>query len=193
MSLCILNAQGPVSYFGSSTYSEINNDNRMEGKLSNSMGQNYLGAIITSGMTKYARNTTSKTYRLRYVKAYNLMGDPSLNRWGYGVQSTYNFNELFTAVSGINLTFNSTDAININQGLRMESGATLTFKPANTLLLKGSIATAKGRLTGESSKITLDGGACINSGSVVELSANEFDFKPGFTIEGGSDVTFKVK
>lgn len=112
---------------------------------------------------------------------------------GCGIISTFNFNELFTAVGGINLTFNSTDAININQGLRMESGATLTFQPANTLLLKGTMATARGRLIGNSKKITLESNARINANSNVRLTANEFDFKPGFTIESGSDVIFEVK
>ncbi len=197
MALCILKSLGPVSYFGSTVNTTNTSDEVIEQKIALSLGQVYIGSIITSGMTKYFNQFWSskplKIERERYAKAYNLMGDPSLNRLGYGVQSTYNFDELLTAVGGINLTFSSTDAININQGLRMESGATLAFKPANTLLFKGSIATANGRLTGESKKITLDGGARINSGSVVNLTANEFDFKPGFTIEGGSDVIFQVK
>lgn len=198
MALCILNSRGPVSYFGSTIETTNRSDEAIEKNiLGKSMGQTYLGAIITSGMTEYNRlfcfPENKNLERIVYTRSYNLMGDPSLNRLGYGVQSTYNFDETFTAVGGINLTFNTTNTININQGLRMESGATLAFKPANTLLLKGSIATAKGRLTGESNKITLDGGARINSGSVVELTANEFDFKPGFTIEGGSDVIFQVK
>lgn len=197
IALGVVDSRGPVMYFGASSWTISPAAEVAETKILNkSLGQNYVGAIITKGMTKFSRfywEPKQKHLRLWHQAAFNLMGDPSLNRLGYGVQSTYNFDELFTSVGGINLTFNSTDAININQGLRMESGATLTFKPANTLLLKGSITTANGRLTGESNKITLDGGARINSGSVVNLTANEFDFKPGFMIEDGSDVTFQVK
>lgn len=197
MASCILNTNGPVSYFGSTVNTYCSSDIAIETKiLGKSLGQNHIGSIITKGMTSYAQRFWSAMNRKRtkrYIRSYNLMGDPSILKHGCGIISTFNFNELFTAVSGINLTFNSTNAININQGLRMESGATLAFKPANTLLLKGSIATAKGRLTGESKKITLDGGARIKSGSVVNLTANEFDFKPGLTIEGGSDVIFQLK
>ncbi len=197
MAMGVVGNRGPVSYFGPSDQTLGTYDEIIESKiLGKSLGQNYIGAIATKGMTRFAHyfwQRSEKNNRIFHLRTYNLMGDPSLNRLGYGTQSTYNFDETFTAVGGINLTFNSTDAINIHQGLRMESGAKLAFKPANTLLLKGSIATAKGRLTGESKKITLDGGARISTGSVVELTANEFDFKPGFTIESGSDVTFKIK
>ena len=121
------------------------------------------------------------------------MGDPSILKQGCGTISTYNFDKTFTAISGVSLTFNSTNTINIYQGVSMERNASLTFKPTNQLLLKGTIATVGGKLTGESKKVTLDGGARINSGSVVNLTANEFDFQSGFTIESGSDVVFQVK
>ncbi len=195
MALSILNSKGPVSYFGSSVKSMNRSDEAIEKKiLGKSLDQEFLGTIITVGMTKYGKrfwSALNPTRTKRYLRAYNLMGDPSIQKQGGGTISTYQF-ESFTAVTGVNVIFNS-NTININQGLRMESGATLAFKPTNSLLLKGSITTAKGRLSGESKKITLDGGARINSGSVVNLTANEFDFKPGFTIESGSDVTFKIK
>lgn len=197
MASCILNTNGPVSYFGSTVNTYCSSDIAIETKiLGKSLGQNHIGSIITKGMTSYARRFWSAMNRKRtkrYIRSYNLMGDPSILKHGCGIISTFNFNELFTAVGGINLTFNSTDAININQGLRMESGATLTFQPANTLLLKGTMATARGRLIGNSKKITLESNARINANSNVRLTANEFDFKPGFTIESGSDVIFEVK
>ena len=198
MALCITEPLGPVSYFGSTIETTNRSDEIIEKKiLKKSLGQNYLGAIITHGMTKYNRQfcfpENKNLERILYTRSYNLMGDPSLNRLGYDILSTYDFNELFTAISGINLTFNSTNAINIYQGLNMERNASLTLKPTNNLLLKGTIATAGGKLTGESKKVTLDGGARIKSGSVVNLTANEFDFQSGFTIESGSDVVFQVK
>lgn len=197
MAIGVIDSRGPVVYWGASYTTDITFNEIIEDKiLGKSLGQNYVGAIVTKGMTKTAHHfwqAADKEKRKWHLCTYNLMGDPSLNRLGYDVLSTYDFNESFTATSGINLTLNSTNALNIYHGLNMESNAFLTLKPTNQLLLKGTIATAGGKLTGESKKITLDGGARINSGSVINLTANEFDFQSGFTIESGSDVVFQVK
>lgn len=197
ISLGVVDARGPVMYFGASSQTMTPATEVAETKiLGKSLGDSYIGAIITKGMTKFSRfywEPKEKQVRLWHLYAFNLMGDPSLNRLGYDILSAYDFNGSFTAVGGINLTFNSTNAINIYQGLSMERNASLTFKPNNQLLLKGTIATAGGKLTGESKKVTLDGSACINSGSVVNLTANEFDFQSGFTVESGSDVVFQIK
>ena len=80
----LVRANGGVSYFGSSVSTMTNSDVAIEEKIFGDAftDQDQLGAVINLGMKRYLNRFWSKmnsTRTERYMKAYNLLGDPAFD------------------------------------------------------------------------------------------------------------------
>ncbi|MDR0763750.1 MAG: C25 family cysteine peptidase, partial [Bacteroidales bacterium] len=134
------NNKGCVAYFGSSVVTLTNTDKRIEKKIfsAGSLNMQYISVITTTGMKKYEKNFWSwlaPTKTHRYLKSYNLLGDPSLNVFGIGEQENYIFenDELF--VYGIKITYKAIDLIKNEQNFIVKSGANIELKSGGTIVL----------------------------------------------------------
>lgn len=197
MSMCVTRTFGPISYFGSSVITYCNSDVAIETNIfKNCLGENSLGAMITKGMTFYAArfwSVLNQTRTKRYLKSYNLIGDPSIQKDGCGPVATYYIHNPIFVVRNIDLKLHSTEAIELQNSLTMETRSKLELDSDNRLLLNGKISTNSGVLVGNAKQIEIEGNTHISSGSTINLTADEFDFKPGLVIESGSDITFNVR
>ncbi len=82
--------KGGVVYFGSSVNTMVNSDKAIEKKIFGDafIDKEHIAAITNLGMKRYWHRFWSwinRTRTKRYMKAYNLLGDPSLNKNGVKV------------------------------------------------------------------------------------------------------------
>ena len=82
--------RGGVAYFGSSVNTMVNSDKAIEKKIFGDafIDKDHIAAITNLGMKRYWQrfwSWTNRTRTKRYMKAYNLLGDPSLNKNGVKV------------------------------------------------------------------------------------------------------------
>ena len=144
----LLNPKGCVSYFGSSVSTYCNSDVAIEKKiLGNSFEEKYIGTMITKGMTLYRKRFWSRlnlTRTRRYMKSYNLLGDPSL--LVQGIQNkveNYSFNQCLRGSNGLNILFESAKNIDIQQGLSILNQSSIGFNASEKITLQGSVSTDK--------------------------------------------------
>lgn len=190
---------GPSVYFGSSVNTFCNSDVAMEKKiLGSSFGAERLGVMIAQGMTEYRKRFWSRlntTRSNRYMKAYNLMGDPSLLKEGLpSVVTDYVFSQRLEAVAGIDLAYECSRNMTIAQGVSLLGNAALQFKAGKDLVVSGIVSGSV------SSKMDLDAervffsNARIGAGSVMDVRAEEIIvLQPGTEISAGSEVVLKIE
>jgi hypothetical protein len=90
--VAIREKKGAVAYFGSSVNSTTDTDVVIEKKLFNkTFNSNHptLAALINSGMKQFSKSYLIRYKTIRNLKAYNLLGDPSLNLRGIKYTPTY--------------------------------------------------------------------------------------------------------
>lgn len=84
--------RGGVTYFGSSVNTYVNSDKAIEKKIFGDafIDKDHIATITNLGMKRYWQrfwSWSNRTRTKRYMKAYNLLGDPSLNKNGVRVLS----------------------------------------------------------------------------------------------------------
>lgn len=131
---------GGVTYFGSSVSTMVNSDEAIEKKIfGDAFTENeHIAAITSLGMKAYWKRFWSFWNRKRtkrYMKAYNLLGDPSLNILGTGCISNFVFtnNEIFN--SGDVISYHASNDIENSNDFEVKSGANVTLLAGNSITL----------------------------------------------------------
>ena len=129
--------KGAVAYFGCSINSRIDPDKAMEKKIFGDAflkDEQNLAVIINLGKRRFSY--TSVMYKKRYIKAYNLLGDPSLDTKGIGCKQSFTFNNPEIFKSGAEITYRANDFIETNNDFIIESGANVKLMAGNSITLK---------------------------------------------------------
>lgn len=190
---------GPSIYFGSSVNTLKNSDLAIEEKvLGSSFGEQTIGAIVTHGMTKYRKRLWSRMAlkrTRRYMKSYNLIGDPSLLKNGLpSMVNDYIFSQKLEAVSGIDLMYEASRTMIINQGVSLSSNAALLFRAGTSMTVSGNIAGTFSSLLKLEAKQVFLTNAKVEAGTNMEVKANEtIVLQPGTEISAGSNIILKVE
>lgn len=194
-----MQSQGAISMFGSSVNVYSNASTAIVKKvMGDAFGELHLGQMVTKGMGYYACRMWSKLNRkrtFRYLKSFNLMGDPSFLKDGdLGVVSQYSFSEKIVASFPMDLELEASNRIAAMGGLMLHN-ANLSFSAGNAVSLDGAIATTgTGQLEIEAgSEVELGATTHIQQGSTVGITAgNEIVLLPGCKIDAGTNVTLQV-
>lgn len=136
----IRSPQGGISYFGCSVPSLVEPDVKLEKSILSPIGR--LGPMVDIGKMQFwlLYHTVLNNARWkRYMKSYNLFGDPSFFINGIGCINEFIFsnNEVFN--NGDSITYHATDRIIAAEGSStfvVESGADVTLKAGNSITLK---------------------------------------------------------
>ncbi|HAH23389.1 MAG TPA: hypothetical protein DCL77_06490 [Prolixibacteraceae bacterium] len=142
---------GGVTYFGSSVDSKGSSDNAIEREIFGdafTYGNN-ISNIITLGKSRYYKRFWSKTNRersRRYMKAYNLLGDPSLNTRGIGCINEYIFTNDEIFYSGSNIAYKASTTIQNNVNFVLESNSNVTLVAGNSIKLNPGFKTNLGAI-----------------------------------------------
>jgi len=132
--------KGGVSYFGCSVNSQNKTDNAMEKKIFGDAfkkDQDKLAAIINLGKRRftYVAGISDKR-KNRYLKAYNLLGDPSFDTKGIGCKQNFVFNYPEVFKEGAEVTYWADHLIQNNNSFIVKSGATVNLMAGNAVILK---------------------------------------------------------
>lgn len=134
------NNRGGVAYFGSSVNTMVNSDKAIEKKIFGDAftDNEHIAGITNLGMKRYWKRFWSFSNRKRtkrYMKAYNLLGDPSLNILGTGCISDFVFsnNEVFNNADEI--TYHASNDIQNNASFLVRSGANVALLAGNSVTL----------------------------------------------------------
>ena len=131
--------KGVVSYFGCSVNSQTNSDNAIEKKIfgdSFLKDERNLSAIINVGMRRftYVAGISSKTKNI-YLKAYNLLGDPSFDTKGIGCKQNFVFNNPEVFKQDVDVTYRADNLIQNNDSFIVETGANVKLLAGNSIVL----------------------------------------------------------
>jgi len=136
----IRSEKGGIAYFGSSVITYVNSDKAIEKKIFGDAftDEEHLSAIINLGMKRYWNRFWSwlnRTRTRRYMKAYNLLGDPSFNILGIACPYDIIFSDNETFESGTLTTFNASHDIYNNESFLVLDGADVTLLAGNSITL----------------------------------------------------------
>lgn len=136
----IRNQRGGIAYFGSSVSSMVNSDKAIERKIFGDAftDNEHIAGITNLGMKRYWERFWSFWNRKRtkrYMKAYNLLGDPSLNILGTGCVADFIFanNEVFNV--GAEITYHASNDIQNIANFQIRNGADVTLLAGNSITL----------------------------------------------------------
>lgn len=136
----IREARGGVAYFGSSVSTMVNSDEAIEKKIFGDAftDEDQISPIINLGMKRYWGRFWSWLNRgrtRRYMKAYNLLGDPSLNT--HGVNCVYDivFSENILFDGGTTITYQASHDIRNDAVYKIMNGADVTMLAGNSITL----------------------------------------------------------
>jgi len=131
--------KGAVAYFGCSVNSQTNTDAAIEKKIFGDAflkDEKKLKAIINLGMRRftYVSGIVEKKKNI-YLKAYNLLGDPSFDTKGIGCRQDFVFNhpELFKSESKV--IYRADNLIQNNNSFVVENGAEVKLIAGNSVRL----------------------------------------------------------
>ncbi|MCQ2562860.1 MAG: C25 family cysteine peptidase, partial [Alphaproteobacteria bacterium] len=115
----LANVNGAVTYFGSSVETMVNSDKAIEKKIFGDAftDEEHISAIIGLGMKRYWErfwSSLAENKTERYMKAYNLLGDPSLNILGLGCRTSWNFQNPEVFCNNADITYAATNHITNN-------------------------------------------------------------------------------
>lgn len=134
------NDKGGIVYFGSSVSTMTNSDKAIEKNIfGDSFTDNeHIVGITNLGMKNYWKRFWSFWNRgrtRRYMKAYNLLGDPSFNIYGTGCISdiTFSNNEVFH--DGDEICYHAGNSIQNDADFEIESGANVTLLAGTSITL----------------------------------------------------------
>lgn len=133
-------SKGAVAYFGCSVNSQTNSDVAIEKKIFGDAflkDEQNLKAIIDVGMRRFTYvSGIRKKVKNRYLKACNLLGDPSFDMKGNGCAQSIVFNHSEIFKSGSEITYRADDFIQNNNDFIIESGANVKLLAGNSIVLK---------------------------------------------------------
>ena len=166
-----------VSLFASSVKVYNNPDCAIAKKiLGDNLGQQNLGAMATKGMSDYANRFWSllaEKRTKRYLKSFNLFGDPSLLVAGLkGGMNQYVFNEKIS-YGGVKLALEAQNSIEVLKGLSLLKNGVLLFESGGDAVLKG--------------ECTIRGDMAVQAGGNVALD-DDFEVYGMLTVEAGGNV-----
>lgn len=172
----IRNVRGGVSYFGSSVNSMVNSDKAIEKKIFGDAfnDEEQLSPIINLGMKRYWGRFWSWLNRgrtRRYMKAYNLLGDPSLNILGLNCLYDITFVDEEVFESGTTVTYHASHNIINNSTFEIMNGANITLLAGNS--------------------ITLNSGFKVNAGGLFEARIESCDGGSSSKSDKQNEDTFK--
>jgi hypothetical protein len=133
--------RGGVAYFGSSVETMTNSDKIIEEKIFGDAftDEEYIAAITNLGMRRYWLRFWSLMNRgrtRRYMKAYNLLGDPSLNIHGVGYVNDFIFENDEVFNSGDVVAYSASNTVQNSALFEVLSGADVTVSAGNAITLK---------------------------------------------------------
>jgi len=132
--------KGAVAYFGCSVNSQTNSDVAIEKKIFGDAflkDEQNLKAIIDVGMRRFTYvSGIRKKVKNRYLKAYNLLGDPSFDTKGIECEHNIVFNNPEIFKSGSKITYRADNLIQNNNSFVVESGADVKLLAGNSVVLK---------------------------------------------------------
>jgi hypothetical protein len=136
----IRSERGGVTYFGSSVSTYVNSDKAIERKIFGDAftDEEHISAIINLGMKRYWQRFWSwlnRTRTRRYMKAYNLLGDPSLNILGIGCPYDITFTNEEVFNNGTIITYHANHDIQNNDSFEVLDGAEVTLLAGNSITL----------------------------------------------------------
>jgi len=136
----IRSQKGGVTFFGPSVNSYISSDRAIEDKILGDAirDEEHISSIINLGMKRYWKRFFSLLNRKRtrrYMQAYNLLGDPSLNILGTGCIANFTFNNIEIFNSGNVITYRAANNIQNNSSFKIYNGAKVTLIAGNSIIL----------------------------------------------------------
>ena len=146
----ILHNKGSAIYLGSSVSTLVLSDYRIEKKLFGDAlyDEQTIGGIVAVGMKRYydAFFTTS-SHAKRYMKSYNLMGDPSFKVRGLGCNEDY-YVESMRLVQGDKMYYRAARNVVLDGDNRAGYGSELTVRAGQGIILQdGFVASAGSEAT----------------------------------------------
>lgn len=137
----VTNIKGAVTYFGSSVETMVNSDKAIEKKIFGDAftDEEHISAIINLGMRRYWErfwSSLNENRTKRYMKAYNLLGDPSLNILGLGCRTSWNFQNQEVFCNNANITYAATNYIINNNSFVVKPSANISLVAENYIRLK---------------------------------------------------------
>lgn len=141
--------KGGVAYFGSSVSTMVNSDKAIEKKIFSDIfiDNERLGQFICLGMEEYYHrfwSTFNLTRTRRYMKAYNLLGDPSLNIQGLGCIYNYTFSNSEQFPSGAKVTYHASNNIQNNSSFVVSNGSDVTLLAGNSIKMQTGFKVEQG-------------------------------------------------
>jgi hypothetical protein len=183
--------KGGVSYFGCSVTSLALPDVKLENSLFLFMPIYHIGPVIDCGKISfwilYHSATNNKRWK-RYMKSYNLLGDPSFNFEGIGCINEYIFsnNEVFH--DGDKIDYNASDKIIAAENgsfFDIQSGATANLTAGNVIELKPGFHSEVG--SNFSAKIE----TCEGKSNAKISSSDSDTFKNSESVQPKTDASSK--
>lgn len=141
--------KGGVAYFGSSVETYHQSDMAIKKKIFSEgfINNERLGQIICLGMAEYYRrfwSTFNLTRTRRYMKAYNLLGDPSLNIQGLGCMYNYTFSNSEQFPSRAEVTYHASNNIQNNSSFVVSNGSEVTLLAGNSIKMQTGFKVEQG-------------------------------------------------
>ena len=131
--------KGGIAYFGSSVNTYSNPDIALEKKIFGDAflkDEQNLAVIINLGKRRFTYTSASEKRKKRYIKVYNLLGDPLFNTKGIGCKQNFVFNYPEVFKEGAEITYRADNLIQNNNTFVVESGATVNLMAGNAVILK---------------------------------------------------------
>ena len=140
-------AKGGVTYFGSSVETYTDCDNSIEEKLFGDAfrDEKTIGGMIAVGMKRYYDANIVQFWRVnRYMKAYNLMGDPSFRIKGLGCANSYYVDQMKLPNGGVQYYRASGTVTFISDNVTADNGAELIVRAGNEIVFKDGFTASAG-------------------------------------------------
>jgi len=139
-SLIRASKKGVLAYFGSSAISYTYPNLVIEKKIFGDAflkDHRKLSPMINTGMRRFTYVAgIDKKVKERHLKAYNLLGDPSLDVKGIGCKQSFVFNYPEIFKQDVDITYRANNLIQNNNSFVVESGATVKLLAGNSVVLK---------------------------------------------------------
>ena len=141
--------KGSVTYFGSSVNTYCHSDYIIEKKIFNSdFSQNAsISSIINNGMNAYRLyfwGWFNRKRVIRYLKSYNLLGDPSLIAGGYGCLDNLIFNNPEYFLTNEFTEYHVSSTITNYNTFQVNNGAKVRLQAGREIILKNGFHAAEG-------------------------------------------------
>lgn len=137
---------GGVTYLGSSIVTHPVSDNRIEEKLFGDAfrDEKAIGGMIAVGMNRYFDSFFTLSSRARkYMKSYNLMGDPSFRINGLGCINEYYVNQLYLR-SGDVQYYRASETVTFSDNVNVGNGSELIIRAGNEINFKDGFSASAG-------------------------------------------------